>query len=303
MSARSLVTIGIPVFNEEEHIASALKKLQEQDYPNLELVVADNGSVDRTLDICREFAAADPRVRIQANGRNIGAGPNFAQLVDQARGEYFMWASGHDLREPSFISTCIAALEADPDVVLAYPLARWLHDDGSIGGMLDAIPDTRHLDPISRFQVLLWSVGYAYPIYGVHRISALRRVDVRYVCFGPDIVILSGLALLGAFALVPEPLFHVRFRPGPVDWGMYLERILGRRTAPLEAEWMLVRSVYGHIRNLFRYSSWFLTRYGGAATVLLWFAVKQRRFVGELWRANKRHPLSGARSRDAASTG
>ena len=46
-----LMTIGIPVFNEERFLDSALTSLRNQDYPNLEIAISDNASTDRTLEI------------------------------------------------------------------------------------------------------------------------------------------------------------------------------------------------------------------------------------------------------------
>lgn len=59
-----LVTAILPARNEEENIAECLATLRAQDYPALEIVVADDRSTDRTAAIAREIAARDPRVRL-----------------------------------------------------------------------------------------------------------------------------------------------------------------------------------------------------------------------------------------------
>ena len=66
------VSIGLPVHNGENHLADALESLLAQSYENLELVVSDNGSTDRTEEICRTYAAADPRIRYFRNEQNLG---------------------------------------------------------------------------------------------------------------------------------------------------------------------------------------------------------------------------------------
>ena len=50
-----LVSIGLPVFNGEKSLAQALDALLDQDYSNLEVIISDNGSTDRTSEICEEF--------------------------------------------------------------------------------------------------------------------------------------------------------------------------------------------------------------------------------------------------------
>ena len=55
-----LVSIGMPVFNGEKSLAQALDALLEQDYSNLEVIISDNGSTDRTPMICQEFQKKVP---------------------------------------------------------------------------------------------------------------------------------------------------------------------------------------------------------------------------------------------------
>ena len=58
-----LVSIGLPVFNGEKSLSQALETLLNQDYRNLEIIISDNGSTDRTPAICEEFLQKDARVK------------------------------------------------------------------------------------------------------------------------------------------------------------------------------------------------------------------------------------------------
>jgi glycosyltransferase involved in cell wall biosynthesis len=88
MGDAPLVTIGVPVRNGEDCLAEALDSALAQAYPNLEILVSDNASVDATPEICRRYARADPRVRWWRNEQNVGFGYNFALTVEQARGDF-----------------------------------------------------------------------------------------------------------------------------------------------------------------------------------------------------------------------
>ena len=57
------VSIGLPVYNGERHLAEALESLLGQTYEDLELIVSDNASTDATEEIVRPYAARDRRVR------------------------------------------------------------------------------------------------------------------------------------------------------------------------------------------------------------------------------------------------
>ena len=57
-----LITIAIPVYNTEEFLENCLKSAIAQDYPNLEILVLNNGSTDNSQSIIDKFAAADNRI-------------------------------------------------------------------------------------------------------------------------------------------------------------------------------------------------------------------------------------------------
>ena len=64
--SRPLVSIGVPVFNGEAGLARSLDSLLNQDYPNLEIVVSDNGSTDATWQIAERYS----RVRSESTRLN-----------------------------------------------------------------------------------------------------------------------------------------------------------------------------------------------------------------------------------------
>jgi glycosyltransferase involved in cell wall biosynthesis len=65
-----LVSIGVPAYNGAQHLAEALESARSQDYPNLEIIIVDDASTDKTEAICRRFAAIDPRIRYIRSPRN-----------------------------------------------------------------------------------------------------------------------------------------------------------------------------------------------------------------------------------------
>jgi glycosyltransferase involved in cell wall biosynthesis len=191
-----LVSIGMPVYNEERFIAESLNSLLAQDYPSAEIIVSDNASTDGTGDICREFAAKNERVQYHRFEYNRGATENFKKVLAVARGKYFMWTSGHDLWAPDLISECVRLLEAEPEAVIAFASAAWIDVMGNKIMRTSGWTDTRGLDPVARFFSVFW--GNMHPILGVIRTDALRKVRMLS-CAGTDLVMLSELVMMGHF--------------------------------------------------------------------------------------------------------
>lgn len=196
-SARPLVSIGVPVFNEAAHIDAALRSLRAQDYPNLEIIVCDNASTDETQAICRRHAREDSRIRVEVAPVNRGVTANFRRAVDLASGEFFMWASGHDLWSPDFVSGCVELLLEHPSASLAFASAHWIGADGKPYPRESGWSDTRGMAPAARFFTVLW--GSMNPVLGVMRLDRLRQCGSMPALIGGDLVLLSALSFAGDF--------------------------------------------------------------------------------------------------------
>jgi succinoglycan biosynthesis protein ExoA len=104
------VSVVMPVRNEERHLAEAVRHVLGQDYPaEIELVLAVGPSADRTEQIARDLAAAQPRLTVVANptGR-IPAALNAA--VKTARHAVIARVDGHALLPPGYLATAVATL-------------------------------------------------------------------------------------------------------------------------------------------------------------------------------------------------
>jgi succinoglycan biosynthesis protein ExoA len=104
------VSVVMPVRNEERHLAEAVRHVLGQDYPSpLELVLAVGPSADRTEQIARDLAAAEPRITVVANpSGKIPAALNLA--VGTARHQVIARIDGHALFPPDYLSTAVAIL-------------------------------------------------------------------------------------------------------------------------------------------------------------------------------------------------
>lgn len=112
-----LVSIGVPVYNGEASLRSALDSILQQSFTDFELIISDNASTDGTKAICQEYASKDQRIRYIRQSENIGAMLNFKFVLDQAQAPYFMWAACDDVRSPDFLEENIRFLDEHIDYV------------------------------------------------------------------------------------------------------------------------------------------------------------------------------------------
>jgi len=203
-----LVSVGIPVYNEARFLGETLASLLAQDYPHIEFVISDNASTDETPEICNRAAATDARVRVFRSEVNEGASANFVRCLDEAKGELFLWAGGHDLWSDNMVSQCVEALEANPGAVIAIPESRWVDASSRPLNESASVLDTRGMDPLARVFTLLWA--NMHPVYGVMRISTLRRSGPIPNFPGADLVLLTRLILQGDFVPAREALWSRR---------------------------------------------------------------------------------------------
>lgn len=109
-SSNKMVSIVIPIFNEENNIRDLLNSLIGQTYINIEIILVDDGSQDESLEICKRFSAEDSRIIVisKKNGgvssaRNVG--------IEYSKGEYICFFDGDDYIEESLVSKLVSTIE------------------------------------------------------------------------------------------------------------------------------------------------------------------------------------------------
>lgn len=112
MCKMPIVSIIIPVYKVEKYLPHCVESILRQTYGDWELLLIDDGSPDRSGQICDEYAAKDAKIRVfhKKNGgvssaRNVG--------LDNAKGEWVMFVDADDWIEPQCIETCMKAVEKE----------------------------------------------------------------------------------------------------------------------------------------------------------------------------------------------
>lgn len=202
-SGQPFVSVGMPVFNAERTVYAAIRSILEQTYRNWELLIVDDGSTDKSLQIAQRFT--DARIRIISNGKHQGIVARLNQAIDESKGEFFARMDSDDISYPRRIECQLSYLARNPNIdlvgshVLVFGLGGCPHGKRN--------PPERHNEicakPIAGFPIphptylgkAEWFRGYKY------KKEAMR-------CEDQDLLLRSYR--FSRFAIVPEILLGYR---------------------------------------------------------------------------------------------
>jgi glycosyltransferase involved in cell wall biosynthesis len=216
--------VGIPVYNGERYLPVAIDSVLTQTFGDLELVICDNGSTDRTEAICRDYAARDSRVRYVRNATNIGASGNFRRVFELSRGRYFRWLCSDDFMGARSLERCLAMLEAHADAAVVCTRAQFVDETGTQFRPYDAQQALLQSDPSERFRAAFDCDPWCNSAYGLIRRETLLKTALHQPFPASDKALIIELAIHGRFLEVDEPLFFRRIHPGAYSFAVSDER-------------------------------------------------------------------------------
>ena len=127
-----LVSILIPTYNRDRYLGVALASAAAQTYPNVEIIVVDNCSTDRSWETIADFASRLSNFRAYRQSSNYGAEVNYRTCVELAGGYYHKWLMSDDVLSGNCVSLLVEMLEAQPAAILAASSRVPIDKDGTI---------------------------------------------------------------------------------------------------------------------------------------------------------------------------
>lgn len=92
-----LVSVIMPSYNSADTIADSIESVLAQTYPHWELLISDDCSTDHTFELIRDYAERDPRIKVEQQTENGGAGKARNSAIARARGRYIAFLDSDDL--------------------------------------------------------------------------------------------------------------------------------------------------------------------------------------------------------------
>lgn len=128
---KDLVSVVIPMFNAEPFIGKMLDCLQEQTNPNWELLIVDDGSSDKSVEIVEGYAASDARIRLIHRTKSHTKGGNTCRNIglENAIGEFIVFFDADDIIAPYCLKQRLDFIKSNPDIDFAvFPLTGFMKE-------------------------------------------------------------------------------------------------------------------------------------------------------------------------------
>lgn len=120
------VSVIVPVYKVEKYIKATVQSVLDQTYPNLELIIVDDESPDRSVEICQQFN--DPRIKIiHQKNRGLAAARNAG--IRYAQGEYLGFLDGDDIWLPQKLEKHVEHFENSPTVGISFSRSAFIDEE------------------------------------------------------------------------------------------------------------------------------------------------------------------------------
>ena len=128
------ISLAITVYNRERYLAAAIESVLKQTHTNFELLILDDGSTDRSVEIASGYAEQDKRISVVA-APHTGRGPALQNALAATKGKYLCWVDSDDLLHPQALAATAEVLNSQPDVGMVYTDYLVIDEQGQVKGL------------------------------------------------------------------------------------------------------------------------------------------------------------------------
>lgn len=318
-SSQPRITVGITCYNAEADILRAVESARAQAWPNIEILVVDDASTDRSVEAAQAALAGASNARLIQRAVNGGVAAARNTLLAEATGEYIAFFDDDDVSMPERVAIQLKSIEAaqthhgKPALCFASGQRRY---DNGYHLQCDAL-GSRGRSPVGEEVVayLLFNERAPDVFYGagvpscalMAPVSMLRSVGGYDEALGrvEDIDIAIRLAFAGVvFVGCPERLYIQRATPGS-DKTPMRNLMAELQVVDKHRTWLESRGLYQHARSWFRFrEAWFSRRrleaFGRVAGM---FVRRPRLTIRRLLQSGPNRLMHERKMRQSASNG
>lgn len=223
------IAVFINAFNEDKYLEKTLQSLISQTFDEFDIIVSDNHSTDRTSQIINDFKLMDGRVISWKPDRFLKSQEHGIWAINKVNAmnyEASLYIGGHDVVSHNYIEALYGTLKKNPSAAIVFPEGMEIDIHGRILRKWPDIPSL-YINPFSRrfnSLILLFSIIYNIPLFGLWRSSVRRAVTLRHACVGIDHLLVAEAALYGDVICESNATIMTRRTEGAGDLKVYFQK-------------------------------------------------------------------------------
>ena len=135
----TLITVGIPFYNDERFMALAIDSVVKQTYKDWVLLLIDDGSTDNSLRIAKEYEKKDTRIKVYSDGKNKNLANRLNQIIDLADTKYIARMDADDIMAIDRLQIQLEIMESNPNIDILGTNAYSIDESNNILGVRSII--------------------------------------------------------------------------------------------------------------------------------------------------------------------
>lgn len=219
-----LISVIVPVYNAEAQVDRCIRSLVEQTYPNLEILLVDDGSTDGSYAICRGYAERYGNIRVfQKKNGGVSSARNLG--LDQAKGEFLFFLDSDDYLDPACLEKLAAAQkESGAEIVVSNALDEFdggrteIRSSGEMGVLLNREEAIYHFLKEDLYTAVCWGRLYARANIASLRFDESMRIAEDGKFF------LGAIQKSSCIYVIPERYYYYYIREGSAVHSGFTEK-------------------------------------------------------------------------------
>jgi glycosyltransferase involved in cell wall biosynthesis len=218
------VSIITTIYNREKYLPQTIESILSQSHQNLELILWDDGSTDRSLEICHHYAAQDSRIQvIPANHQ--GRGQAIAQACNLAQGDYIGLVDSDDLLAQTAIAETADYLHQNPEIGMVYTDCLIIAEDNSVKGH-----SHYSQTPYSKERLLLEFMTFHFRLLRLDAYKSIGGFNPDFT-YAQDYDLCLRLSETTEIAQIKQPLYYYRYHQQSISGEKRIEQMLFSKRA------------------------------------------------------------------------
>lgn len=209
-----LVSIIIPIYNAEKYLKKCIQSILEQTYSNIEVILVNDGSTDKSRDICDEYARQESRIHV-IHQDNSGVSAARKNGLKKSMGNYIAFIDSDDWVEDTFVEKMYnVALEKNADMVACGYFEEYMDYvkiEGNRNGNIKVYSKTEALEELHTRNSI-----YPFLCNKIFKRKTLNELeDSVPVIIGEDYtIVVKAISRMQKIAVIEAPLYHYMQRKG-----------------------------------------------------------------------------------------